>query len=569
MKRSSQGGDSPGHKFKFFGDSDEDKSDEDFEDFNPNLLSQSQSSCWNVSLNIPSQSSSGTYQAIPFTHSSPPYSDSQPFPDVLPRLESDGSSSEADNSFSGWQSSQSPDPSLNNILFEDEESDTSDNIKLLLENVVKDIGASKLAAAVFENHEVKHEIVSLLFKESHDGFKSSLKSSKLTASKQDRKYLLSLTPRTLCEELRTNSNSAFQLIIQGLLGIGNPEDIFNSQHLLNCISLIYSTLAKTINRKATGYALLQTTVARDGGLREDSLKMFCQMVTPRTSQRYDKSVLATNWDAELLECLGNEKYHFERIKKAESKVEQMLHDGEDDEAVIVAKDELEFLLDTVPPQLQKVWDNLNLRTKHRYERAGDKYSDSNLDWMASLWIKDRINANHMQHIEGMALKDHLSIKDFVASDKEKDFIFSALVFYFSHRLVERHPMVFKSLAKSARPHRPHQFQEEMSESSTEFTGSLFTKSESHTEDLIDMMSTVQLNVHKFKDSNGASHCFERKVVSGDNKTEKNMHYGILRSTMLYSFKVVLTIIMIHLHTTSVTMFLNLNLLSVSCYCQWQ
>ena len=187
-------------------------------------------------------------------------------------------------------------------------------------------------------------------------------------------------------------------------------------------------------------------------------------------------------------------------------------------------------------QQQLVWYDLNPRTKHRFERAGDKYSDSNLDWMASLWIQDRINANHMQHNEGMALKDYLSIKDFVPSDKEKDYIFSALVHYFSHRLVERHPLLYKSIAKSVRPCRPHQFHREMSEKSKEFTGNLFTKSESHTEDLIDMMSNVQLNVHKYNGSDGASHCYERKIVSGDNKTEKNMHHGILRSTLQYCFE---------------------------------
>ena len=53
------------------------------------------------------------------------------------------------------------------------------------------------------------------------------------------------------------------------------------------------------------------------------------------------------------------------------------------------------------------------------------------------------------------------------------------------------------------------------------------------EDLIQMMSEVQLNVHTFDDNRGVQHCYERKICSGDNKTEKNMHYGILRFTMQY------------------------------------
>ena len=71
----------------------------------------------------------------------------------------------------------------------------------------------------------------------------------------------------------------------------------------------------------------------------------------------------------------------------------------------------------------------------------------------------------------------------------------------------------------------------MDRKSQEFTGELFTKSESRTEDLITMMSKVQLNVNTYADNEGALHCYERKIVSGDNKTEKNMHYGILRLIM--------------------------------------
>ena len=45
-----------------------------------------------------------------------------------------------------------------------------------------------------------------------------------------------------------------------------------------------------------------------------------------------------------------------------------------------------------------------------------------------------------------------------------------------------------------------------------------------------MIIEVQLNVHTFVDNEGGDHCHEKKIVSGDNKTEKNMHYGILRLT---------------------------------------
>ena len=69
----------------------------------------------------------------------------------------------------------------------------------------------------------------------------------------------------------------------------------------------------------------------------------------------------------------------------------------------------------------------------------------------------------------------------------------------------------------------------MSAKSSEFTGDLFTKSESRTEDVIAMMAEVQQKyTHKFTDDFGKTGCFEKKVLSGDNKTEKNSYYGILR-----------------------------------------
>ena len=51
---------------------------------------------------------------------------------------------------------------------------------------------------------------------------------------------------------------------------------------------MYSTVSKIINRKATGYALLMTTAVRDGGLREDTIKLFSMLVHPRTSKKYVK-----------------------------------------------------------------------------------------------------------------------------------------------------------------------------------------------------------------------------------------------------------------------------------------
>ena len=245
-------------------------------------------------------------------------------------------------------------------------------------------------------------------------------------------------------------------------------------------------MGKLINRKATGYALLLTTAARDGGLREDTLRLLCCMVHPRTSQKYDKEVLGEGWDNQLKESLKREKDHFEKQRAAQNNIEKLCNDFGSEDDITAANDYLENLLDTAPPQVQKVWDNLNLRTKHRYQRAADEYSSSNLDWMASLWIQDRIDSNHMENRQGVAVKDvrNLNIKDMVASEKEKDYVFRALIAYYAHRLVTRHPMMFKAIAGCIKPNIPHQFQQAMNTKTTEFTGNLFTKSESSTEDLI-------------------------------------------------------------------------------------
>ena len=70
-------------------------------------------------------------------------------------------------------------------------------------------------------------------------------------------------------------------------GISVEEEIFSSQFLINNVCLIYSTISKIINRQATGYALLLTTAARDGGLREDSIKILAPLLHPRQGLSQD------------------------------------------------------------------------------------------------------------------------------------------------------------------------------------------------------------------------------------------------------------------------------------------
>ena len=518
MKRASQGGCSPDPKHSPFRDQ---VSDEDFD-----FLENSQS--------------------FSFMEKSQPYSDSDSFgflpspPQATLHLLSQASSdqqlvttpgifdtlSDSECSFSWAPPPSSPDNFSPDAIV-DEPTDSKGRVDI--QELVAVLGVSELASVILEHEALKEEIMQKIFDSSHKSLKTEIKKSKLTSDKKDRAYLLTLTPRDLCEEFKAMSGSSFRLLVHGLLGITESSQVFESQFLLNNICLIYSTVGKILNRNATGYALLLTTTARDGGLREDSIKLLACLLHPRTSQKYDRSILADGWDTKLNDNLKKEKAHFKAQKEAEYMIEELLQNDSTDEAINRAKDELDTLLDTSPPQMQLVWDNLNLRTNHRYQRVGDEYADSNLDWMASLWLKDRISANHMQH-EGESLKlvDNLNIRDFVPTEKEKDYVFRSLINYFSHRLVQRHPLLFQSIARCIMPNRPHQFQDAMDSKSEEFTGNLFTLSESRTEDLITMMSEVQLNVHTFNDNNGVEHCHERKIVAGDNKTEKNMTYGILR-----------------------------------------
>ena len=186
---------------------------------------------------------------------------------------------------------------------------------ILGENVAKN-GIRAVADVILRHENLKKEILDLLLKESHDNFKASLKSSQLCASKNDREFLLSISPKSLCEDFHQLSPLAFSLVTKGLLGIINTNDVFDSQHNLNNIAFILGTAGKAINRKATSYGYLLTNAVRDGGLREDSIKILPMLIHPRTSQIYDKDVLSKNWRQPLEELLAAEKDHFIKLDKA-------------------------------------------------------------------------------------------------------------------------------------------------------------------------------------------------------------------------------------------------------------
>ena len=320
-----------------------------------------------------------------------------------------------------------------------------------LETFKEDLGIETTAKVIMANTDLKEEITKLILDETHQELKKSLKHSILTANKKDRRYLLSMSPKVLCEELKEFAPLAHQVLVNGLLGVADQDSVLGNKHLTNNLAMLFSTIAKTVNRKASGYGLLLTAVARDGGLREDSIKLFCNLSHPRTAQKYDREVLANGWDTKLHEALAIESLRFQELKAAELDLLELDQlSGATASQKDASVESIELLRSTMPPQIQLVWDNLNLRTKKRFERQRDTWADSNLDWMASIWIQERISGNHMKHHPGEGLKEpgSLSIQDFVPSSQEEDYLFTSLVYYYAHRLTQRHPLLFKSLKTS-------------------------------------------------------------------------------------------------------------------------
>ena len=175
-----------------------------------------------------------------------------------------------------------------------------------------EILAKQAAQLILKNNVLKKEVMKQLGERSTSQMKKSLKRSKLTANKKDRNYLLGISPLELCREFKRDSEDAFSVVTQILLGINKEEEIFNSQYLLNNLCALYSIIARILNRNATGYSLLLGVMARDGGLREESLKIFPQFSHVRTLQKYDL-VLAKDAKAPLMEKLKIEREFYNKV----------------------------------------------------------------------------------------------------------------------------------------------------------------------------------------------------------------------------------------------------------------
>ena len=221
-----------------------------------------------------------------------------------------------------------------------------------LEDALTDLGPAKTAQVILQNKQLKDHILNIIVSEAQNELQSSVKASIMTKSHKNREYLLQVTPTVLCQEMMQNCPLVFKIILS-FLNIEDYDTILNNHgHNQNVVAMIFSLIANVINRKATGYALVLTTMARHGGMREDSIKLLCCLCHPRTSQKYDKEVLAKDWDVALKKTLALELSSFQEASQ------------NSDHPVV--------------PQLQLVWDNINLKTKHRFERKNDDYNKNHL-----------------------------------------------------------------------------------------------------------------------------------------------------------------------------------------------
>ena len=85
--------------------------------------------------------------------------------------------------------------------------------------------------------------------------------------------------------------------------------------------------------------------------------------------------------------------------------------------------------------------------------------------MTSIHMEERISANHMEH-SGKAFKspDELKLEDFIPGKDEMELLFCSLIPMYSHVLLERYPLLYKSLKGAIKDHVAHQFQSEMDKS---------------------------------------------------------------------------------------------------------
>ena len=236
------------------------------------------------------------------------------------------------------------------------------NFASALTQALQDVSnMENVAKLILEENALKKEILKQIGQSSRSDLKLSLKHSKLKVDKNDRNYLLGLNPHDICREFQEGWKEGFGIVTQVLFGMEDPEQVFQNPHLMNNLALIYSSIARMHNRSASGYALYLGAVARDGGLREESIKLFPQFCHPRTLQKYDH-VLAKHSRAPLEEKLRDEKQHLDALSN-------ILHDIDDEgsedeeERVLALQLKLKETEAKAPKMVTTVWGSVNLSRK--------------------------------------------------------------------------------------------------------------------------------------------------------------------------------------------------------------
>ena len=287
------------------------------------------------------------------------------------------------------------------VATQESNSNCVEDLRRILDTVtLNDDLLTQAVSVILDNESVYNKIIENIGERSKKVMRRELKNSMLVNKDKERDYLLRINPLDLCVEFQHCQKETFDLVCQVLLGVSNASSVFDNQFLLNSVCTIYSIIARIHNRNAIGYSLLLGVTARDGGLREESLKIFCLFPHIRTIQRYDK-VLAKDFRCKLLDRLKEESDYFKELKQATIKFETLsVHDNSEKELnekseLVTAKESLDEVKCKYPKLLSTVWDNLNVRSSSRYERVGDQWSDLNYDFMTSLHMLDRINVNHL------------------------------------------------------------------------------------------------------------------------------------------------------------------------------
>ena len=128
------------------------------------------------------------------------------------------------------------DPNLSDFINDSEEvvyyETPFDKFKTSLNLAIEDVVNHPLIASIIlENDDLRKEIFKQMAERTNENFKATLKHSQLAADKNNRNYLLGITPLGLCREFQTENREVFEIVTMCLLGMKNPEEVFESRSI--------------------------------------------------------------------------------------------------------------------------------------------------------------------------------------------------------------------------------------------------------------------------------------------------------------------------------------------------